>query len=397
MPMNQKQQQKKTQKLKKTHIEKIDEADNTAKILGDLFAETEQRLKHLSQTYLEIGLALSISEWKNMQNRRFKAFSKEVNKVIKEEHKKLLKSASNASKAIELNDKQEEKIKKNIENGLQILNKSIIINHRHIIAQSNVTDDLHKMIAEKISSGKDYGMVQYSNGRMVRWENWMEMKLRTDIQNDIADNMIKAGGQNGVIFYITSYYGDCAPDHAPFQGKIYCDSKWRSICPKELLEDVANYIRSNRIMSVQDAMGEKGNYLTTRPNCRHYFQYISIQEVLKIKNKEDLTNKRESLNLNFNGKFKPEKYEALSQQRTNERKIRKLRDNISSLEELKNELPQGSDTSDIDKKLARYKNSLKVVYKNQRKLIKDNPGVLHRNYDREIYSKIISDFRINAK
>lgn len=332
-----------------------------------------------------------------MQNRRFKAFSKEVNKVIKEEHKKLLKSASNASKAIGLNDKQEEKIKKNIENGLQILNKSIIINHRHIIAQSNVTDDLHKMIAEKISSGKDYGMVQYSNGRMVRWENWMEMKLRTDIQNDIADNMIKAGGQNGVIFYITSYYGDCAPDHADFQGKIYCDEKWRSICPKELLEDVANYIRSNRIMSVQDAMGEKGNYLTTRPNCRHYFQYISIQEVLKIKNKEDLTNKRESLNLNFNGKFKPEKYEALSQQRTNERKIRKLRDNISSLEELKNELPQGSDTSDIDKKLARYKNSLKVVYKNQRKLIKDNPGVLHRNYDREIYSKIISDFRINAK
>ena len=395
--MSQKQEQKQTKKLKKTHIDKIDEADNTAKILGDLFAETEQRLKHLSQTYLEIGLALSISEWKNMQNRRFKAFSKEVNKVIKEEHKKLLKSASNASKAIDLTDKQEEKIKKNIENGLQILNKSIIINHRHIIAQSNVTDDLHKMIAEKISSGKDYGMVQYSNGRMVRWENWMEMKLRTDIQNDIADNMIKAGGQNGVIFYITSYYGDCAPDHAPFQGKIYCDSKWRSICPKELLEDVANYIRSNRIMSVQDAMGEKGNYLTTRPNCRHYFQYISIQEVLKIKNKEDLTNKRESLNLNFNGKFKPEKYEALSQQRTNERKIRKLRDNISSLEELKNELPQGSDTSDIDKKLARYKNSLKVVYKNQRKLIKDNPGVLHRNYDREIYSKIISDFRINGK
>ena len=54
-------------------------------------------------------------------------------------------------------------------------------------------------------------------------------------------------------------------------------------------------------------------------------------------------------------------------------------------------------TTNIDKNLARFKNRLNVVYKKQRELIKDNKGVLQRNYDREIYSKIISDFRINGK
>lgn len=395
--MSQKQEQKQTKKLKKTHIDKIDEADNTAKILGDLFAETEARLKHLSQTYLEYGLTLAPEDYRRLQNLRLKAFSKEVNKVIKEESKKLILSASNASKAIDLTDKQDKKLKQNIQDCLQILNKNVIINHRKIVAQSGVTDDLHKLIADKLLDDKSYGMVQYSNGRLVRWENWAEMKLRTDIQNDIADNMVRAGGKNGVIFYICSFYGDCAPDHADFQGKIYCDEKWRSICPKEQLEDVSAYIRNNRIMTVQDVMSKKGNYLTTRPNCRHYFQYISINEVLNINSNKELVNKRESLNLNFNGKFKKEKYEALSQQRTNERSIRKLRDKIATLEEFKRELPEGTDTTNIDKNLARFKNRLNVVYKKQRELIKDNKGVLQRNYDREIYSKIISDFRINGK
>ena len=203
--------------------------------------------------------------------------------------------------------------------------------------------------------------------------------------------MIKDGAAAGNIFYITSFYGDCAPDHADFQGKIYVDDDWMSICPKDRLEEVENYIRANKIMTVQEVTGEAGNYFTTRPNCRHYFQYISIDEVLGAK---DLKEVRDKMDLNYNGKYKPEKYDALSQQRSNERYIRSYKGKIAELEQLKNNLPKNANSDRIDKQLANAKRRLAVSQANQRQLLKDNKGVLHRNYDREIYGKIISDFRI---
>ena len=147
-------------------------------------------------------------------------------------------------------------------------------------------------------------------------------------------NMVETGNSMGVVFYIATYHGDCAPDHADFQGKIYCAKNWKSICPKEYLDDVSKYISSHKIMNVEDVMGKKENYLTKRPNCRHYFQYISIEEVLKVNSEDELNKLRDKYNLNSAGKYKTEKYEALKKQRYNERKIRKIKGQIENKEKI---------------------------------------------------------------
>ena len=68
------------------------------------------------------------------------------------------------------------------------------------------------------------------------------MKTRTDIQNEIANNMIAAGEQAGVIFYMAAYFGDCAKDHVDYQGKIYYDKDWKSKAPKDRIDEIQDYI-----------------------------------------------------------------------------------------------------------------------------------------------------------
>lgn len=380
------------------HNEEIEKVESVSKILGDLFSDSEEKIKALENEYLESGLTLNGDAWKKHQNSRLQAFKKRLGKIIHEEEKNAVNAVKNASGLLGLTAVQLTSLNKAVKSGYKTLNNVAIKGHRSNIVElglkSNVADDLYNRIAEKIASGKPLGFVQYSNGRNVRWENWMEMKLRTDLQNDISKNMVKEGATAGNIFYITSFYGDCAPDHADFQGKIYVDDDWQNICPKDRLDEVENYIRANKIMTVQDVMGEAGNYFTTRPNCRHYFQYISIDEVLGAK---DLKEVRDKMDLNYNGKYKPEKYEALSKQRSNERYIRSYKGRIAELEQLKNNLPKNANSDRIDKALSNARSRLAVVRSNQRQLLKNNKGVLHRNYDREIYGKIISDFRIGKK
>ena len=384
--------------MNKKHNEEIEKVESVSLILGEIFSNSEEKIKALEQEYLEKGLTLTPNAWKSGQNRRLSAFRKRVDKIIREEQNNAIKGLKNASNILGLTALQIKSLNKTIKSSYKSLYNVSIKGHRSNIVEiglkSNVADDLYNIIADKINSGEPLGFVRYSNGRNVRWENWMEMKLRTDLQNDISKNMIKDGASAGNIFYITSFYGDCAPDHADFQGKIYVDEDWQSICPKDRIDEVSDYIRSNKIMTVQDVMGEAGNYFTTRPNCRHYFQYISIDEVLGAK---DLKEVREKMDLNYNGKYKPEKYEKLTQQRSNERYIRNYKNKIASLEQLKKNLPQGANSERIDKRLANARARLKVVYNNQRDLIKNSGGALQRNYDREIYGKIISDFRISKK
>lgn len=379
-----------------------------SKILGNL-------LDNLKSKSLQIGFdhlltnsnADDIKKWRYQQINDFGAFKTQLDKLINTEKKTLQKSLENGLSLTELNGKQMKSIQKEVNRGILKLRESVISTQASNIEQvssqatkvlkSNVTDALKEIISSVITKTNDYGIVTYKNGRKMKWENYMEMKVRTDIQNDIADNMVKTGSKNGIIFYVATYHGDCAPDHADFQGKIYCAKGWKSICPKEYLDKVSNYISTHKIMSVEDVMGPKGNYLTKRPNCRHYFQYISIQEVLDVKNDGDLDKLREHYNLNSAGKYMPEKYEALKKQRYNERQIRKLKGQIETQEKLASSFNDKTSYEEILKRNSNLKIlnlKLKDAQKSQRELINSKKGILVRNYDREAYQKMVSDFRI---
>lgn len=392
------------------HIKDKDKADLFSKKLGDKFQELSKALQ--GKTYEELfkNSSESVSLWKSKQNVALNGLKKEVASISQSEGKKLIKEIKDASSKLELTKKQTNGLVNEVKAGIDYLNRAVIKGFQQDVSSitSNVrniksvaADTLYKEIQKQIYKSNRIGVV-YSvptedgnyTYRNWKWENYMEMKTRTDIQNEITGNMIDAGNESGVVFYICSFYGDCAKDHVDYQGKIYHADNWESFAPKDRIDEIQAYISAHNIMSVRE-VSEGDPYLTTRPNCRHYFQYISIDEVLGIKNNKDLSKKRDDLNLNFNGKYQPDKYKALQEQRANERAIRETKSQIDILKMSINNAPSDIDKKELfsmNAKLTNLNQQLRDKQKAQRQLI-DKYDNLQRRYDREKPGALVTDMR----
>lgn len=391
------------------HIEKKDKADNVTKILGDEFIESKQRLYSFTLNRLLIGRTTEPKVWYKSQMGNLRQFSLQVNKMISQEKKIVLKATYKGAKGLNLDSKQRKQLLKEVNDGYKLLFNNIVSNYKRDVAsiyyqaQSNVkridvVKPLYEAIKDRVVNNKAKYNIVYSDGKEVSWENYMEMKLRTDIQLDISKNLVKEGRNAGVIFYVCTFYGDCALDHADFQGKIYIDEAWESIIDKSMHDEVDAYIKANKILTIQGvANGEP--YLTTRPNCRHFFEPMGTEEVIAIKSEKELDKKRSELGLNFNGKYKPEKYEALTKQRYNERQIRNWKGRMQDEQALLDKMPKGATPQQRARQEARVKiasTKVRAWQKEQNSLVKANP-FLQRNYDREAYGKMISDFRLSKR
>ena len=392
------------------HIKDKDKADLLSKKLGDQFDALSKSLQGLSYQELFKNSDKSLSLWQQKQNSSFFAFKKEVATTIETEGKKLVNELKKGSKELGLTSKQTKTLVSQVNAGANYLNRAVIQGHQKDISQitsnvkeikSDVADTLYKEIQKQIYRSNRTGVV-YSvptedgnyKYRNWKWENYMEMKVRTDLQNEITDNLISNGIEAGVVFFICSFYGDCAKDHAEYQGKIYYADGWQAYAPKDRIDEISDYIKANRLMSVNDVT-LNAPYLTTRPNCRHYFQYISIDEVLGIKSNKDLTKKRDELNLNFNGKYQPDKYDALQKQRANERAIRETKSQIDILKMSIDNAPNDIDKNKLftmNAQLTNLNHQLRERQKAQRTLI-DKYDNLERRYDREKPGALVTDMR----
>lgn len=82
------------------------------------------------------------------------------------------------------------------------------------------------------------------------------------------------------IFYLASEHGDCAEDHEDYQGELYYDRFWRRyVKTKEARRVVENLISNRRMRSMQWVI-DRPVWFITRPNCRHYFAQVSIEQVV---------------------------------------------------------------------------------------------------------------------
>lgn len=73
-------------------------------------------------------------------------------------------------------------------------------------------------------------------------------------------------------FSLASRHDDCAKDHEPYQGKLYV-KEW-ALKHKE----IKDYCDEHDIKTVEWVTG-KPAWLTTRPNCRHFFKDLTWKEV----------------------------------------------------------------------------------------------------------------------
>lgn len=266
---------------------------------------------------------------------------------------------------------------------LKLANQSLSVYQKQvqIINKVSTPETLYEAVKNQMPKGINNGIkVNYADGKQFSWKAYMEMNLRTTVHQEMTNHQLKVGAKLNQVFYICNSFGDCAHDHADYQGKIYYNAD------SDISEKEQEYIDQNNILSMQEVINNEP-YLTSRPNCRHEFHAIPTSEVLNMSEDEIL----EKENLKF-GDYKSANYDKLMEQRKNERQIRKWK----LREENAKKIAQSSGLKDVaDVKYASQK--VKEWQARQRDLISKNKDVLTRQYERENAKIIVNDLGVRYK
>lgn len=226
--------------------------------------------------------------------------------------------------------------------------------------------------------------------REMGFREYMDMNVRTTFQKDAGDFQLQAGHDAGLIFYLCSYHSDCANDHVDYQGKIYVDEAWESIVSADMKEKVQDYIDTHKIDTIQNVRdGEP--YLTTRPNCRHYFTPMSTEEVLGSSVKKMLKD-----NNMEKGTYDKQNYIDLQKQRYGERQIRKYKQDLEQQKIMLEKTPVGEQRNAIQRQIDKDQASIRKYQKDVRELVKNNKA-LDRDYNRENPKILVNDLGYRYK
>lgn len=382
-----------------------DKIDDLVDILGEAYAEIEntflirnnqQLLKYLDNP----------KEWKNKQlenrlkykkllvssaKKQIDLINSKAEKVFLLSYKQIddesVKITESEIVAENLPSDVKEQIKAikefNAKEILKLANQSLSVYQKQvqIINKVSTPETLYEAVKKQMPKGINNGFkVNYVDGKQFSWKAYMEMNLRTTVHQEMTNHQLKVGAKLNQVFYICNSFGDCAHDHADYQGKIYYNAD------SEIGEKEQEYIDQNNILSMQEVINNEP-FLTSRPNCRHEFHAIPTSEVLNMSDDEIL----EKEDLKF-GDYKSANYDKLMEQRKNERQIRKWK----LREENAKKIAQSSGLKDVaDVKYASQK--VKEWQARQRDLISKNKDVLHRQYERENAKIIVNDLGVRYK
>lgn len=205
--------------------------------------------------------------------------------------------------------------------------------------------------------------------------------LELGVRKTLQDISLQAFDESEFVFVLCSEHGDCAPDHAKHQGKVYYNENFaRFIDNPELVQKIQKHINMRGMRSYQWVKGEPVK-MWTRWNCRHKLRVVPIEDVLGMTYK-DLLDKN---NFSTRGKYQAEKYEKLQKQRAFERNVRKYDERIAIMEGAGNPNP----TALQKQKMLKRKWSGKV-----NSLVKGNSVFLSRARDREKARKLMFDYGV---
>lgn len=339
--------------------------------------------------------------FKNLNNKNWRDIQlsyksiKELNKLLEEKGKDLLKdmqeSTLNAFKVAGV--KPDKTLIATNEKAMKVVIGSARQYYKgqvNKIWRLNEADDLYESILQNSSKGFENGLAITQKGRRYEYKSYMEMKVRTTISNQIVNQQMELNLTTQNIFFITNSFGDCADDHKDLQGKIYYDERFKEFnIPKEIKEKALALINSKKLMSMQKAIKEP-YWLTTRPNCRHRFVPITLQQALG--NTDDLL---EKLKLK-KGTYKDQNYQDSQELRYIERNIRKHKTTLQYYEEIYKTGQNSKVLPYIDK----YKKLVQKWQKEARLTVKSANSrgyALERDYERETRKVIVQDLGVKYK
>ncbi len=359
---------------------------NFQKVIEKLGVEELKRINKASEKAIKKAIDL-------VDNETLKSFRvKETKQEIRQDKERFI--ASSVKKVINQNEGKMNAFIRNasVRNG-EFINKINVKKEstakiRTQFTVNTKTQELYDIIRKQTEEGIQKGVpFTYSNGRRVPFKAHMEMSIRTTIQNEALERMTTAASNLGIIFYLASEHADSADDHANFQGKIYVLENWESkITDSETREKVRNFIREKDIRTIEWVKGEPV-WFNTRPNCRHYFIPITIEQAMGNLNnlKRNLRTKK--------GTYREENYQDLKLQRHNERQIRFYKERAKNNEILLARTKDPFMQSQLRNQITRDKRLTRDWQARQRGLLKSNPN-LERNYRRESTEKMAQDLGV---
>lgn len=357
------------------------------KALEELYiAESTQRLSK--------GLTLDKDQWVYSRANNMKALkkdffqkaqvtAKEINKIVTEG---LEYSIKQSSKGIVITKEVEEAQKRilissiestqaKVSKDLNLLLTIAIQDYRSTIAEVKLDSrDLYTQIKERVTKKSDLGYVVTQSGRKWTFKSYMEMSVRTEMQNNALNNLEASAKASGVEIYLASSHADCADDHVDFQGKYYLadGALWKDEYKKY------NFHSKYKYLSEVKDLG-----FLTRPNCRHYVMPILTEQLGDKGLADELGMPKQ--------RASKTKYKALEQQRYNERQIRKYKNRLNQDEIMLKNAPEINKT-DLRAKIKKDKSLIRKWQSEQRGLI-DKSG-LKRDYARENPGIVVQDMGV---
>ena len=115
-----------------------------------------------------------------------------------------------------------------------------------------------------------------------KFKNNLSGSVETRNKESYLKNIMSDG-----IFYLCSKHDRCACGHEEYQGKIFVSADWmaRSTASTDSTDStgytaaIKSYIRNHKCLTIEEAV-DSPIYLVTRPNCRHFFRKLDVDEVL---------------------------------------------------------------------------------------------------------------------
>jgi len=329
--------------MKNKHL--VKDYETLAKEIEQANINLVHELNMLRVRYLTTHIE-DYNKWLSYQNTHKTSFKKEVNYLIGIELIIINKAISKAVDTLGLTKKQVNVIKQ--ENNKALKNLSVSVTRAFdndivsIKAKRYATFDtttLSQRIQNQFKqtgiNGKEYAV--YSNGKKYRFETYQNMATRTALKEFTVNNSVNDVIEDGIVFFTCNCFDDCAKDHIDMQNQgIFITERWESVVSEADKERVAEWVNSHSdYLTLEQAKGEEGNYFGLRPNCRHQYMALSVNEVIGHSAKE--IQKKNGL---IEGKPNEEARNRTQKQRYYERQERKYKELYQAQKKLVDRLPK---------------------------------------------------------
>lgn len=338
-----------------------DSIDVVMRVLEELFNETYTTSRLFLNAELTRYNRDSVNSWYRHQLANQSRIRKKLEAIYREQQDKINKVQARAKEIVGFNVAS----KFNIKNIVPLMTRQFKKDVKFVYSRARRSDinELKKAIYHYTSTGVTPPKVNYTTDsgkvRQVGWSSYMEMNVRTTLNNNLVEDKIATSDGMNDTFYVFDHYSDCAPDHVDYQDLVYYGENIN------YSEEAQKYIDENNLMSYESVVNGEP-YMERRPNCRHQAKRVPFSMISGGSYKPKVINRGRS-------------YEDVQKQRYNERQIRKYK------ERLANDKINGVDTHHNQALVTKWQ-------KEQRELVKNEN--LHRDYRREKINYLVQDLGV---